>query len=400
MHSDAVLDTLLLFALGLCGWGLFSLLRLPAASFLGSITVIGILRALQVDLPYAPPSLSLLTQLFLGIYVGSKVTRETSRQLKEMAVPVMIIVVWSIGIALGLGQFLALTTGMDLYTAILSSSVGGLPEMTIIALALNIEVTAVIIMQCVRMILTVVTFPVILNLWVKYRKKVLRPGAADTENPESEVAAAARESAAGRPKKWQLSCLQLAAGIKEITRNRLIIPKKPEDRTAVIKLLSSGMITLAVAAGGAFLCMRFKIPAGVMVGAMSAVMLASLSGVSIKAPPPGLFSFLIVGVGMVTANNISPRTMEIVASGELLAPIIISTVVVFATSLLVTLAISKLVHWDLPTSFLAAAPGGFSIMVALAIANNKDPFRVSILHLGRLIALKTIIPLLFMTVYR
>jgi len=38
-------DILLLFFLGICGWAIFKLLHLPVAPLLGTITVIGILRA-------------------------------------------------------------------------------------------------------------------------------------------------------------------------------------------------------------------------------------------------------------------------------------------------------------------------------------------------------------------
>jgi uncharacterized membrane protein AbrB (regulator of aidB expression) len=45
---------------------------------------------------------------------------------------------------------------------------------------------------------------------------------------------------------------------------------------------------------------------------------------------------------------------------------------------------------------LAAAPAGFSVMTALAVDYDKDPFRVSMTHLCRLLAVKTIVPFVFM----
>jgi uncharacterized membrane protein AbrB (regulator of aidB expression) len=45
---------------------------------------------------------------------------------------------------------------------------------------------------------------------------------------------------------------------------------------------------------------------------------------------------------------------------------------------------------------LAAAPGGFTIMTVLAVKYNKNPFQVSMLHLVRLLAIKSVVPLVFL----
>jgi len=50
-----------------------------------------------------------------------------------------------------LGVLLRSTTSLDLYTSLLSSSLGGLSGMTVIALASGADVTVVVIMQTFRL---------------------------------------------------------------------------------------------------------------------------------------------------------------------------------------------------------------------------------------------------------
>ena len=75
-------DTALLFLLGVCGWGLFSLLRLPAAAVLGTLTVIGALRITGYPLPPSPEYIFIVVQVLLGCFAGTKITRETVGELK------------------------------------------------------------------------------------------------------------------------------------------------------------------------------------------------------------------------------------------------------------------------------------------------------------------------------
>jgi len=69
--------------------------------------------------------------------------------------------------------------------------------------------------------------------------------------------------------------------------------------------------------------------------------------------------------------------------------------VVFLTALVVAVLIQRMAGWDLPLSLLAAAPGGFTVMTAIAIHYGYDPFRVSMVHLARLLAIKTVVPVVF-----
>lgn len=58
---------------------------------------------------------------------------------------------------------------MVLYTAMLSASMGGLPEITVIALASGAGVTVIIVMHMIRMLGTILIFPLLLK-WLEERE--------------------------------------------------------------------------------------------------------------------------------------------------------------------------------------------------------------------------------------
>ncbi len=355
---NLIQDMVILTALGLCGWALLKLLHFPIAPLLGAIIVIGSLRVLDFPIPTSPPFLLPLAQIFLGIFVGSKLNRNTVKQLKEMASPAAIIIIWAIGVAFGLGFILAKLTYLDLYTAILSSSMGGLPEMTVISLATNAKTEIVIVMQASRMIITAVAFPLLLKLFIRNgcnHGEETRGSSLNEDDADADA-----------------------------------------DTNSTQEYWSRLIITLAAALGGGALFHFLGVPAGAMVGSMVFIAAVSIAGVKVITLSSNIFGLLLMGIGITVADNITQETVSGLMSGSLLFVIILSAVLIFLSSLLVAVLIAKITGWDYPTSFLAAAPAGLMIMTMLAVKYERNPFRVSSLHLCRLIAIKSILPLVFM----
>ncbi len=373
--DEVLLDTItglfVLFFLGSLGWALLTPLRVPAPALLGTIVIVGTLRILGYPLPATPEFFSPAVQVFLGLFVGSKVTRDTVNQLKAMIPPALVIVVWALSLVFGMGYFISRITYLDPVTAILSSSVGGLPEMTVIGLDTNADIPAMITIKLVRMLATIFTFPFLVKLVAKN----------DRENNKNISINNMEEFENNR----KVNTLDKIRG-KIASFN-----VKSFLRSALLSLLS-----LAIAAAGGLLFINLGVPAGGMVGSMFFVAIANLLRAPVITPSPGVFGFMLVGVGLMVADNIAPETLEAFLTDGIIIPIIISTTLVFLSSFLVAYLIHKLAGWDFTTSFLAAAPGGFTIMTALAIKYNKDPFRVSILHLCRLLAIKSVVPFVFM----
>lgn len=110
MNDSLLGDILLLFSLGFCGWAIFKKIRIPVPALLGTIAVIGTFRAIPLSLPMPPAFLYPLVQMMLGLSVGSRVTREITRQFREMIIPVITIIIWAITILFVLGIFLSRIT--------------------------------------------------------------------------------------------------------------------------------------------------------------------------------------------------------------------------------------------------------------------------------------------------
>jgi len=132
------------------------------------------------------------------------------------------------------------------------------------------------------------------------------------------------------------------------------------------------------------------------VGALFSVAVASLAGAPVRPLPEGIFNFLLVGLGIMISSRILPETLETLAAEGIFISVLLVTLIAFMTALGVALLIHKVVGWDYSTCFLAAAPGGFAIMITMAIKYGRNPLRVSLLQLCRILILRIVVPLVFM----
>ncbi|HHV18872.1 MAG TPA: AbrB family transcriptional regulator [Thermoanaerobacterales bacterium] len=377
MNIEYVLGTINLFLLGFLGWTLFSMLHIPAPAMLGSLVVVGTLRLLNFPLISSPDFLPTLVQIIIGYIAGSGVTRDKARELKSMMAPASIIVIWSISMIFILSFTLTRLTFLDAYTAILSSSMGGLPEMTLIALAVGAETSVVAVIHTLRIVVTLAIFPLLAEKFeTDYIDKI--------PNKNNNT----------------IKCSNNSTFIKNIRQSiRNIYVKTLNIKSmSVHKLLKSWAKTfliLCAASIGGFLISSFGVPAGVMVGSMLTVSIISLTGVEIKPVSSNIVTFILIGTGIMVADNVSAKTVEIIVSDKFIMIILISTILIFLSSFFVAYLINKITGWDKLTCFLSAAPGGFTVIATLAIDYEKDPFAISILHLCRLIVIKTLVPIVF-----
>ncbi len=393
MVLDIIIDIAILFGLGLGGWFLLSLVRMPAAELIGPVVVIGALRASAVDLPTSPDFLFPVAQIVIGIFVGSMLNKAALRELKPMALSALVIIAWALSVVFVAGFFLARYSALDLYTAMLSASMGGLPEITVIALASGAGVTVIMVMQMIRMLLTVLLFPLLLK-WMEGREKSAAGGQAGTPDSSSgnEQEAAGRSGAeADRAQEISWRRRIRAALSREAVSNFSFSLRESWLRVTA---------TLLVAAAGGLLLQSVGVPAGLLVGSTVFVAAVSVAGLPVSRLSTRLLDLLLVFIGITVADNISMETLVVIIDPAFLLPILVTTAGMFASSFGVAWIIFRLTGWDFPTSFLAAAPGGFTVMTALAIKHNRDPFKVSMLHLCRLLSINIFIPFVFMYLMR
>lgn len=389
MSLQILVDFLLLMGLGVVGWFLLAAIRMPAAEVLGPVLLIGAMRALNPDLPLSPPFLFSVVQVVIGIFIGSMLNRDTVRELKPMIFPALIVIGWALSIIFIIGFFLARYTALDLYTAMLSASMGGLPEITIIAMASGAGVAVIVVTHMLRLLITIFTFPFILK-W--FAKKI--PGSVNSAGGAFTSAAGNLAGSNLPDKKGKVGpiTLELKSRVKLFFSFETLKRHHRSIRISWARIL----FTLAVAASGGLIFMKLGVPAGLLVGSTVFIASASVAGAEISRLSPRLFDLLLVYIGITIADYISFEMISTMGNRDLLVPILIATVIIFATSFLISWVICKVTGWDYPTCFLSAAPSGFTLMTLLAVKYGLDPVKVSMLHLCRLLSIKLFLPFLFM----
>ena len=383
------------------GWFLLALIRMPASEVLGPALLIGVLRVMEIDLPTSPGFLFQGAQVVIGIFVGSMLTRDTLRELKPMALSALIIVTWALSIVFFIGFALSRYSQLDLYTAMLSASMGGLPEITVIAIASGAGVAVIVIMQMLRLLGTIFIFPLVLSRMDKKEKRL------EKESAGRLTGKAMNNSNVEDAGEYGDRNYHLTAGVTDsfiAYYNRIKEFFTYESLAYMVYSIKDSwlrvLVTLVIASAGGILVEWIGVPAGLLVGSTVFVGAASIMGVPVSRLSTTLFNLLLVLIGITIADIVTPDTFAPMGEAAFLVPILLATAFMFVTSFGVAWIIYRITEWDFATSFLAAAPGGFTVMTALAIKYNRDPFKVSMLHLCRLLSINIFIPLVFMFMMR
>ncbi|UMZ74280.1 AbrB family transcriptional regulator [Natranaerofaba carboxydovora] len=374
---EELVDIGLLYALGLLGWFIGEKLRLPAAPVLGGIVLIGGMRVFGIDLPYLPSYIIIALQVILGVMVGAKLDRDALSNLKSIAGPAAIISGWALTIALLFGFVITLISPVDLTTGILGSSIGGLPEMTILAHDTEADSVTVVLFHVLRMFSTIIIFPLIFKFY-SVNNKVKEPDSYYVSNDNDNNDNNNDDNAS-----------------KETTKNKF------NEKVGKNKILGFLWIILTLVLAGVFggLLIYIGVPAGGLVGGLLFVVIALYFRMPIKPPPDKALSWFLVGIGLMVANQVEPETLKLIFSGELIWALVFSLFFTMLSSFAVAYGIFRLTGWDFILCFLASAPAGFTVMTGLALKEGYEPVKVSLLHLSRLVTLKLAIPILFMLFY-
>ena len=355
-----------------------------------------------MDIPLSPAWLFPVLQVLIGIRIGSMVNRENIRGLRSMILPAILVVLWAQSVIFIMGPVMARLTSLDLYTALLSFSMAGVVEMTIIAMDVNADLGFIILMQMTRLLLTFILFPFMVKILVsRERSEAAQAGILeDCSSPPGSVedVPTVKKRAADFKQNIYLFILSVfdlfSPGEKQ---QKNLSSKKPgrwigENYRPAVRII----MIFAVAAGGGTIFYYLGVPAGIMVGSMFAIALITLLGVQPFSLHPCLFNLMLVGMGIVVADNLLPETLGQLTDLHMLMLVAIAITIIFASSFLVALLIHRVSGRDFPTCFLASSPAGLFVMTVLAIKYDKDPFFVSMLLLCKVLSLQIIVPFAFM----
>ncbi|MCJ2096228.1 AbrB family transcriptional regulator [Methylobacterium sp. J-072] len=158
----ALLATL---AVAVVGAGAALALRVPAGAQIGPMVLGSLLHASGLVRMSLPAPILELAYACIGIYVGLRFTRETLR-LTFSALPGILAATFSvIALCAAWGWGLTFLLPIDLLTAVLATSPGGLDSVAIIAVGSKADVSFVLAVQTLRLFVVLLTGP-LLAKWI------------------------------------------------------------------------------------------------------------------------------------------------------------------------------------------------------------------------------------------
>lgn len=141
-------------------------LRIPAGPLIGSMIAVAIYNIISSKATM-PNSFKIGAQILVGGMIGLNFTLETMKGLKKIIFPAIILVIGLTALSLALGFLISKTTGIDLLTALFSSSPGGITDMVLISDAYGADTSIVSLMHLIRLVTVVTLIPISIKLFAK-----------------------------------------------------------------------------------------------------------------------------------------------------------------------------------------------------------------------------------------
>jgi membrane AbrB-like protein len=154
-------DYAILIACGLIGAGVGRLLRLPAPFMMGPMVMSAIVHLSGLTASKPPGELVAAAQVVVGCGIGCRFVGTAINQLhKEMGASIGAAILL-ICCAVAFAEFTHAITGLDLDATVLSYSPGGFAEMSLIGLALGVEIAMVATHHLFRLFMIILSSPFI-----------------------------------------------------------------------------------------------------------------------------------------------------------------------------------------------------------------------------------------------
>ncbi|SBW01670.1 putative Ammonia monooxygenase [uncultured Alphaproteobacteria bacterium] len=327
-------------ALGACGGWAFDRLNLPLAWMLGAIAATTAAALLRAPVK-APQKLAPVMFSVVGVLLGSGFPADILDRAGRWSLSLAALAPYVVLITVAVAAYFRRVTTFDHPTRFFSACPGGLNEMMLMGSAKGGDEAAIALVHGMR-ILTVVY---ILPFAFQYL------GGADT--------AAVRAA----------------------------------SRTAALPSLPGWAIMAACAGLGVCLGKWLRLPAGVLIGPMLLSAAAHLSGLPNARPPDALVhaAQVMIGSGIgCRFVGIAPRVF-----GRAVLVSLGSTALMLAIGGAFALVLGPASGAGIAALILAYSPGGITEMSLVALALDIDPLFVSTHHLGRIILVLSLSPLLF-----
>lgn len=317
---------------------------LPGSRLMGPIFTIGVFNILGGTLALSSWWETIFSVL-LGIFFGMRINKELILNFKKIALPLILLVFWYIGLTVINGNILQGLSNFDKATSFLSVIPGGLGEVSIMAIDYKADLMTVTSFQILRLITIIVMVPFLVQRYASKRKSA----------PED------------------------------------VNYVKKEDEPLKMLFLSAFAIL------GGLLFNYFELPAAFLTGSLFFSAIASSTMPSlIQRPPDILNNFAQLGMGAVIGTSFNRESFISVMDSIVI--ILLITAITVASSFFLAYIFNKVFKWNYLTCFLGVVPGGIAPIMILADQIEIDIGLVAIMQIVRLITAVMIIPFIYILI--
>lgn len=156
---DKIIYTLIIAAIG----GYVGIkLKIPAGAMIGAMVFVAIYN-IKTSQGHIPRDFKLVAQVVVGAMLGLNFNMESILALKKLVLPSIVLVVGLTVFSLLLGILIHKITGLDLVTALFSSSPGGLTDMSLLSEAYGAQTHIVALMHLIRLTTVITIFPILIK---------------------------------------------------------------------------------------------------------------------------------------------------------------------------------------------------------------------------------------------
>ena len=322
-----LLKTCETLAIGAAGGLLFLWAGLPGGLISGAMMAVGIAAMMGRPLGM-PPALTQAVLVLLGISLGSLMSRQLLQHVSAYPLTIGLLAAATFCTTLGASFYLQRVHGWDGTSAFLAASPGALSQITILAIEKGADVSAIAVVQTMRVIMLTAALPLLLTI------------------------------------------------------TGMTSSSAPALTTSVATPL--GLIGLIGASvSGALLLRMAKFPASWMFGAMIGSSVLHGTGLIDGGLPPLLRNMALIGIGTLIGSRFARMKMSTLL-GHINAALGAFTIAIVISALFVAV-IALTTSVRLADILVAYAPGAMDAMLALALTLHIDPIFVGAHHLSRFV---------------
>jgi len=334
--KDRLLRTAETLLFGAGGAAVFSLLGFPAGLVSGSLLTVATAALLGRPM-LVPLPLTRVISVLVGISLGAVVTPETLHGVVTFPLSIAVLSIATICMIVATTSYLRLLHGWDMRSAVLGASPGSLAQVMTLAAEFGADLRAIAIVQVMRVVLLTIGIPT------------------------------------------GLAAFGLSATISFTQRAGLA-------QASLVELL----ILIAVSASTALVSLMFRLPGGVLLGAMVGSGFLHGTGLIRSALPAWLVMAAVIGVGSFTGSrfaNTAPRALL-----RYIGPALGSFAVALSVASAFVLLLTSLLPIRIADAVVAYSPGAQDTMMVLALSLHLDPIFVGAHHLWRFMLVSLSLP--------